>query len=98
MSEKGVAKYKENRELIFYQHNLNDKNSLSSNNISCIFSDTQNNLWVGCFQGDIDFATQQKSFQSFGLSNSGNLTYNNVSSVIEDDKKSYGLAFIILAA
>jgi len=93
LSEKGVAKYNENKELIFYQHNLNDKNSLSGNNISCIFSDTQNNLWVGCFQGDIDFATQQKSFQSFGLYNSGNLTYNNVSSVIEDDEKNLWIGF-----
>lgn len=92
-SENGLALYNKNKEIIYYKHSDKNKYSLSSNNISCIYSDNQDNLWIGCTLGDIDYAIKQKPFHYFGQGTLGNLTNINVSSVVEDENNILWIGF-----
>ncbi len=56
---------KKNRFVIF-QHNKNDKNSLSLNDVKVVFLDGLNTLWIGTRGGGLDkFNTQTHFFEHF---------------------------------
>jgi signal transduction histidine kinase/ligand-binding sensor domain-containing protein/DNA-binding response OmpR family regulator len=84
----GLISYNPNGNLItHYKHNEFDKYSLSTNAISCIYEDRQQNLWVGGTQSDINFTSKRNPFFSLkqSLLNTDGLTNSDVSAVMEED-------------
>ncbi|UII33030.1 response regulator [Fulvivirga ulvae] len=71
-----------------YQHNENDKYSLSSTAVKAIFEDDQNNMWIGCTQGGINLTLGNIPFTHLKHHPDmpGSLSKNSVSSVLEDSK------------
>lgn len=70
-----------------FQHDENDRNSLSQNSIYKIFEDSKGDLWIGTYAGGINYF--DRSYDSFRLFLSGSnnaLNYKVVSSIIEDEQ------------
>jgi signal transduction histidine kinase/ligand-binding sensor domain-containing protein/DNA-binding response OmpR family regulator len=66
-----------------------DPYSISSNSLSSIFQDKQNNIWITSKQGDLNFAVLNNPFYSW-YKNPGSqqgLTNNLINAVIEDSQK-----------
>jgi signal transduction histidine kinase/DNA-binding response OmpR family regulator/streptogramin lyase len=84
----GLLSYSsKDKNLTQYNHNEFDKFSLSSNSISSIYEDKQQNLWVGCVQNDLNYTSRRNPFHALKQSifNTGELTQSNVSAVLEED-------------
>jgi signal transduction histidine kinase/ligand-binding sensor domain-containing protein/CheY-like chemotaxis protein/AraC-like DNA-binding protein len=74
---------------IEFKFNDYDPYSISSNSLTRIFQDRQNNLWITSKQGDLNFAVLNNPFYSW-YKNPGSqqgLTNNLINAVIEDSKK-----------
>ncbi|TGV02586.1 hybrid sensor histidine kinase/response regulator transcription factor [Flavivirga rizhaonensis] len=76
--------------LTYYKPDINDKNSISDNLVSCLYKDRKNNIWVGTLQGGINLVVPGKSgeedtFISFknDPKNSNSLSHNSVFSIHE---------------
>ncbi|HVO72914.1 MAG TPA: two-component regulator propeller domain-containing protein, partial [Ignavibacteriaceae bacterium] len=78
-----------------FKFNDFDPYSLSSNSLSGIFQDRQNNIWITSKQGDLNFAILNNPFYSW-YKNPGSqqgLTSNLINAVIEDSKKRIWVGF-----
>jgi signal transduction histidine kinase/ligand-binding sensor domain-containing protein/DNA-binding response OmpR family regulator len=74
---------------IEFKFNDYDPYSISSNSLSSIYQDRQNNIWITSKQGDLNFAVLNNPFYSW-YRNPGSqqgLTKNLINAVIEDSKK-----------
>ncbi len=77
---------KENRSYTIYKYDKYDKKSINSNVPQCIYKDNNDNLWIGTFDGGINFYSPHKkkfiniqdNFKKDGLQN------NNVKTIYED--------------
>ncbi|MBN1951357.1 MAG: hypothetical protein JW801_09135, partial [Bacteroidales bacterium] len=85
----GLLMYnRDSEELRVYSHQEKNPNSLNSNSVRAIMRDRQGLLWVGTFNGGLNFTqvTREKRFENFrkieGEPNS--LINNNVSALFED--------------
>jgi signal transduction histidine kinase/ligand-binding sensor domain-containing protein/DNA-binding response OmpR family regulator len=74
-----------------YNHDENDKYSISSNSIVDIYEDKQNNLWIGENLGAIDLYVKKIPFRYYNQSRG--LTYNNVSAVMEEDENNLWVGY-----
>jgi signal transduction histidine kinase/ligand-binding sensor domain-containing protein/DNA-binding response OmpR family regulator len=66
-----------------------DPYSLSSNSLSSMFQDKQNNIWITSKQSDLNYAVLNNSFYSWykNPTSQQGLTNNIINSVIEDSQK-----------
>ncbi|MBN1396764.1 MAG: response regulator [Bacteroidetes bacterium] len=79
----------DNNNRIEFRSNDYDPFSISSNSLTGIFQDRQNNIWITSKQGDLNFAVLDNPFYSW-YKNPGSqqgLTNNLINAVIEDSKK-----------
>lgn len=79
-----------NGKLTNYTHNTNDVHSISSNNISCLLKDgDQNAYWVGTQRGINYFDLNTKKFIQFKYNDSDkfSLQYNSVLTLFLDSKQ-----------
>lgn len=72
-----------NTEIIRFQNNPLNSNSLSSNNVYSIIEDTLNRIWIGTYQGGVNLLTDpwgSPQFQHFAANekNPGSLSDNRV--------------------
>ena len=69
-----------------YQHEENNRYSLSTTAVKAIFEDAQQNLWVGCAQGGINLTVANILFQHYqhNPNASEGLSKNSISSILED--------------
>ncbi|MDB5010349.1 MAG: ATP-binding region ATPase domain protein [Mucilaginibacter sp.] len=64
-------------------------NSLSQNSIRCIFKDNEANVWIGTFNGGLNYISSQfDNFYSLGLTKAGSngLSYRIVNTIISGTK------------
>ncbi len=77
-----------NNKTVFNSNDF-DPYSLSSNSLSGMYQDRQNNIWLTAKQGDLNYAVLNNPFYSW-YKNPGSqqgLTNNLINTVIEDSKK-----------
>jgi len=82
----GLYKLYEDRDkFITYRHNAADNNSLSGNNVRCIFEDADSDLWVGTNAGLNKFNDEYKTFTHFehDSANAHSLDNNNINALTE---------------
>ena len=84
----GLLIYDETRGLVsHYTHNENNSQSLSNNHIQSIFKDRNDVIWVGTWNGGINYTNESsKNFKwvSKKRNNSNSLINNNVTTLFED--------------
>lgn len=86
----GVAVFEKNKDIPdFYQH-TNNKNSLSSSNVSCILEDNKGRIWLGTPEGLNLFNEQTKDFQIFTTSDG--LPDNMILNILEDNHQTIWLS------
>lgn len=77
-----------NKQFIAYQHNPEDKNSLSQNSIYDIFIDKNNIVWIGTYWGGINMVSSHNtSFLSYQTAHYHSTINNNVVSAIAEDQQ-----------
>lgn len=72
-----------------YQHDSNDRSSLSSNNLISLFVDQQGNLWIGTENEGLNlFNEQNETFIKYRYDeyNPGSLNNESIHSIYQDDK------------
>lgn len=80
----GLVKYdKEKGILEKYTSEINDQNSLISNDINCMSFDSSGNLWIGTNVGLSKFNEKIKKFKSYTTSEG--LTNNFINSIVTDN-------------
>lgn len=73
-----------------FRHDKNDKNSLSSDNISCLYEDSEGTLWIGTTAGGLNtFDRKTRRFRAFRhhSNDSTTLGSDNISCIYEDGRK-----------
>ncbi len=87
--DKGIYCFNEDNDLVsLYKFDKYDKNSINSNVPQCIYKDNNENLWIGTFDGGVNFYSPYKkgfkniqdNFKDDGLRN------NYVRTLYEDDE------------
>lgn len=78
-----------------YMYDVYNKYGLSSNGIYTIYEDRQNNLWISCIKGDVNYAIRQNPFKILveSPSNPNGLTHNNISAIIEDSRENLWIGY-----
>ncbi|WP_291959310.1 two-component regulator propeller domain-containing protein [Maribacter sp.] len=81
---------------VYYLPNSNDPNSISGKEISCIYEDSKNQLWIGTLQGGLNLVIPGKNglpdtFVSYqhDPNDINSLSHNSVFSIIEDKNGDY---------
>ena len=72
-----------------FRHAASDKTSISADNISCIYEDSQKRLWIGTTGGGVNrFDRTKRTFMAFrhDARDSASLSSNNVSCIYEDSR------------
>ncbi|GAA0890458.1 two-component regulator propeller domain-containing protein [Fulvivirga kasyanovii] len=85
----GLCRYdKAQKKFYRYQHQENDKYSLSSTAVKAIFEDKHNDIWIGSTQGGINLTLGNIPFTHLKHypEAPGSLSKTSVSSVLEDSK------------
>ena len=84
-SQEGLYRY-DGHNFLNFHHSASDQHSLSSDVISRILVDRQNNIWIATRGGGLNlYDEKNKSFQRINSSTSpGNLTDDNINAIIED--------------
>jgi len=72
-----------------YRHNANDPNSISSNIVRWVSASHNDDLWIGSEMGLSRFNMEKELFENFPFesTNEYNMAYDNVFTVIEDQKR-----------
>ncbi|TXE09624.1 response regulator [Seonamhaeicola algicola] len=73
-----------------YSKNENDKNSITDNNISCLYEDTEKTLWVGTYGGGLlKYNRECDCFDRFihNENNPQSLSFNEVRTIFESKNK-----------
>lgn len=89
-TDNGLNKYN-GYEMTIFQHDPEDSTTISGNNISTLYEDSQGNLWVGMtgaginrFNRDLHSFTYYKvEYDSSGKVSNGSLSHPSVSSILE---------------
>lgn len=70
----------------FYQHDPDDSQSISSNQLSSIYEDSQKNLWIGTEQGLNLFDRKNGTFTRYqhDIMDRYSISANNITSICED--------------
>jgi ligand-binding sensor domain-containing protein/signal transduction histidine kinase/DNA-binding response OmpR family regulator len=87
----GVNVYHPEKQIIYnYPFNIDDPNSLSSDNITCITVDNNNKVWIGTQNGLNLFSKESVGFRHFYAeeSNPASLSNNNITSLAIDSEGS----------
>ena len=79
---------KNNDNVFHYNHDENDRTSLSQNSIYTIYEDVKGDFWIGTYAGGVNYYDRSYDvFKSFTAgSNDLKLNYKVVSSIIEDSE------------
>lgn len=82
--------------ITYYRSDINNENSISDNLISCLYKDSNQDLWVGTLQGGINLVIpsendEPEKFVSFqnNPKDPNSLSHNSVFSIIEGEKDNY---------
>lgn len=80
--------HKDNDKVYHYNHDENDRTSLSQNSIYTMYEDVKGDFWVGTYAGGVNYYDRSYDvFKSFTAgTNDLKLNYKVVSSIIEDPK------------
>lgn len=80
----------DNDSVLYYVHNANDKNSISSNCIGSIFQDRQKNIWIGTWTNGLClYNKERKNFIHFTYNEYRyNLSGTTVVKILEDNEGS----------
>lgn len=78
--------HKDNDKVFHYNHDENDRTSLSQNSIYAIYEDVKGDVWIGTYAGGVNY--YDRSFDVFKSFTAGindlKLNYKVVSSIVED--------------
>ena len=79
----------DNEKVFHYNHDENDRTSLSQNSIYSIYEDVKGDFWIGTYAGGVNYYDRSFDvFKSFTAgTNDSKLNYKVVSSIIEDSKQ-----------
>ncbi|OQP58965.1 hypothetical protein A3860_39070 [Niastella vici] len=86
----GVAVIEKAKATVVYYQDKNDKNSLSNNNVICLFEDSKGRIWVGTREGLNLFNEQTKEFQTFTTAEG--LPDNIILNILEDNHQTFWLS------
>jgi signal transduction histidine kinase/ligand-binding sensor domain-containing protein/HPt (histidine-containing phosphotransfer) domain-containing protein/FixJ family two-component response regulator len=90
----GLNRY-DGRKIISFHHEDKDSNSLSSENILCMYEDADHILWLGTYDGGLNaYNRRTGSFTHFlhNTSDSTSISANNISAIIPLPSGELGLA------
>lgn len=75
----------------YYVNNINDSNSISSNSVTEIAADAENNIWIGTRSGLNLFLNENKNFKRFYYdpANQRSLSHNHIHSLALDANKNF---------
>ena len=86
----------ENKIILKRFYNIpDDKTSISENNITTIFEDSKNRIWVGTFDGGLNLVQHDNKNQIIGFKhpqNGINLPERSIFSILEDDNENLWLS------
>lgn len=87
----GISVIEENGRIVNLQHDPLDPNSLSKNTIKSIYKDKMGAIWSGAYYGGVSIYNKANSnFRDIEqLANGRGLSYNVVSSIVENDDHIY---------
>jgi signal transduction histidine kinase/ligand-binding sensor domain-containing protein/DNA-binding response OmpR family regulator len=86
----GVAVFEKNKSIPVIYNHTNNKNSLSSDNVSCILEDSKGRIWLGTTEGLSLFNEKTGTFQNFTTSDG--LPDNIILNILEDDHQTLWLS------
>ena len=85
-TEDGLNRY-DGYQFKIYKHDPDESNSISNNNIWCLYADRTGILWAGTYTGGLNrYDLQNEAFTRFinDPLNSGSICSNNIRSIVED--------------
>jgi signal transduction histidine kinase/ligand-binding sensor domain-containing protein len=88
-TQDGLDRY-DGYSVTIYKHKLNDENSIIDNTVSCLLSDSPENLWVGTFKSGLDkYDIRRNKFYHHIHSekDSGSICDNRVNVLFEDSNR-----------
>ncbi|TAD99074.1 MAG: hypothetical protein EAZ97_09725 [Bacteroidetes bacterium] len=88
-TQDGLARF-DGYNMLVFKHKQNDSTSLPINNISKLFIDSENNLWIGTWGGGIClYNPEMQTFKTFDnqKNNKKSLSENRIHCIFEDENK-----------
>ncbi len=83
----------ETKKFLSFRNNRNDKNTIVSDNIRTLFTDSKQNLWIGTVNGlSLLKAEDQKYFKFRSLKKTDGLSDNEIESILEDDEGNFWIS------
>jgi ligand-binding sensor domain-containing protein/signal transduction histidine kinase/CheY-like chemotaxis protein/AraC-like DNA-binding protein len=88
-TENGLNFYNEQKDDFLHVTKKTSLNTLSSDSIECLYTDPQNNLWIGTLNGlNLMVDSKNHRFKKFHFTKPGtNASLNNILSIFKDEKQ-----------